>query len=154
MPNILRAIEVLVTSFNRSVRLKRISDKLLAALLDEHVSADLKIGSLADDVVTEAAERLKRRDRRFGEPDPVSPIDCKHDRILFVCSSSGGPPSKSHHVSVCADCGQFRVSASNTTKAGDESVRTVVTFDLATDEAVRAAGQYARYLKREEDEDQ
>jgi hypothetical protein len=74
----------------------------------------------------------------------ISPCDCKHEHTLFIQSSDGGPPMIREHVSLCRDCGQFRVSAQR------EGVTIVTTFTLPTWELVRAAGQYARLLETEE----
>lgn len=72
------------------------------------------------------------------------PIDCEHTRPLFVQSSSGGPPHRAEYVTVCPDCGRFRVSAA------EGGVTTVVTFDLPTRALVRAAGRYVLHLDKEE----
>lgn len=69
----------------------------------------------------------------------VSPIDCKHRKHLFICSSRWGGPDGSgrYHVSICADCGQFFVY-------GDQNGQHyAIKFDLVSDEAVEAAGKYA-----------
>lgn len=76
-------------------------------------------------------------------PDTISSIDCPHDRTLFIKSSTGGSPHRSEHVTVCAACGLFRVSAE------DDGVRIVTTFDLPTWPLVEAAGRYAWHLEEE-----
>lgn len=71
---------------------------------------------------------------------PISPIDCKHERTAFVSSMSGSPPPVREEISVCRDCGRFRVMAQQ------DGVTIVTTFELATWGQVDAAAQYARLL--------
>ncbi len=77
----------------------------------------------------------------------ISPTECQHKNTIFIQGSNytGVDCDHSRHtVSVCADCGQFSVW-------GDKNgVHFNVTFTLPTDELVQAAGQYARYLAKEE----
>ena len=75
---------------------------------------------------------------------PLSPCDCKHNVRLFVQESRSGPPSFREYISVCRDCGEFRVSVMK------EGVSVVTTFTLPTWELVVAASQYARLLDQED----
>lgn len=98
-------------------------------------------------LVDQVGERLGRGDidlEGVGMPPPVSPLDCKHGRRLFIQSGQGGPPSVREHVSLCPDCGQFHVSK----EVGGK--RITVDFELPTWELVIAAGQYARRLSAAE----
>ena len=101
-------------------------------------------GNDSSELAEEVADTIKAA--TTGEPagrPRISPIDCKHVRTRFIQSSDGGPPSYREHVSVCADCGQIRVSA----RKGGESFR--VEFSLSTPESVAAAGRYLEYLDSE-----
>lgn len=93
--------------------------------------------------IARAALALAGEESEPAKP-PISPVDCKHPRTLFIKSSDGGPPSFREHVSVCRDCGQFHVHASR------EGVHITTWFDLPTWELVQAASQFARLLDTDE----
>jgi hypothetical protein len=71
----------------------------------------------------------------------ISPCDCKHRRTLFIQSSRSSPPPRREYVTVCRDCGEFRVSVYQ----GGEAV--VSTFTLVTDKQVEAAARYVRFIE-------
>lgn len=73
--------------------------------------------------------------------------ECKHFRTLFIQSSEGGPPHMAEYVTVCPDCGEFKVTAAR------EGVTIVTRFTLPSWSHVRAASQYARILDAEESPD-
>lgn len=75
----------------------------------------------------------------------LSPSECRHTRREFVCSARGS--GGNYSVTVCADCGQFSVVGSD--EGGGNGFR--VTFALVTDEAVKAAGKWAKLIKAEEE---
>lgn len=69
----------------------------------------------------------------------ISPIDCKHPRTLLI-SSERGPSDRRAHAHICRECGLITVWIN-----GER-----MTFTLVSDEHVEAAGQYARFLSKQE----
>lgn len=77
----------------------------------------------------------------------MSLLDCKHrNRQLVSAMSSVGNerPDQSHHVYICLDCGEFTVH----TRVG--GVHATVSFALATEASVAAAGKWLEELKDED----
>lgn len=76
----------------------------------------------------------------------ISPSDCRHSRPLFISGSRdlSEHGSGSHTVTICPDCGLFFVTGWR------DGVGFKVTFDLATDETVEAAGKWCKLLDSEE----
>lgn len=71
---------------------------------------------------------------------PVSPTECRHRGMLFVQSFRS--LEYRSHVSLCPHCGVFMVHV-------DHGIGSAtVTFALSSDEELRAAGQYIRYIAR------
>lgn len=80
-------------------------------------------------------------------PLPPCPSECRHRRTRFIGShraSGVDRAPEAHFISVCADCGRFFVHG----HTGGVHFR--VEFELATDEALAAAGQYLRRLDAQE----
>jgi hypothetical protein len=73
----------------------------------------------------------------------ISPCDCRHVVRLFIQSGRSSADAAREHVTVCRDCGEFRVSA---TRGG---VTIVTTFTLPTWDLVAAASRYVRHLDME-----
>jgi len=72
--------------------------------------------------------------------EPVSPSTCKHRGALFIYSFRSAEYRS--HVSLCPLCGTFSVLVD----FGQDA--THLTFHLASDEELQAAGQYIRYITR------
>lgn len=117
---------------------------------------DATLGTIATAFgpVAEKCEKALKylRDQAGIDPDaakiagrePVSPCDCKHERTLFIQGGRGSPPPMREHVSLCADCGTFRVFRE---VAGE---RMKVQFQLVTAEHMEAAGQFIRLMAEEQ----
>lgn len=72
--------------------------------------------------------------------------DCKHKHIQFLSGSHGmgSGISYRHDVTICLDCGEFRVYGYKNGQTFD------ITFHLVTDEAIAAAGKYLAAIREDE----
>jgi hypothetical protein len=76
------------------------------------------------------------------ESIPPSPTGCSHWWTLCIQPVRSCDPSGCESITVCHDCGQFRISAHR------GGVPVVTTFELRAWDLVDAAAQYARRLDR------
>lgn len=77
---------------------------------------------------------------------PLSPSNCEHKHALFV--QAGNVVSTETHsreqVELCPDCGKFLIYGHK------DGVYFRITFTLPTPELVEAAGQFVKFLNREQ----
>lgn len=78
----------------------------------------------------------------------IAPMDCEHRKRMFLSGSHGVGDGLSyrHDVTLCPDCGEFRVFGYQ------NGERFNIEFTLNTDEAVQAAGRFLELLREDERE--
>lgn len=79
---------------------------------------------------------------------PLSRMDCDHRRAIFLSGQHGMGTGISyrHDVTLCPDCGEFRVFGYINGERFD------IRFALSGEDALTAAGQYMRLLREDERE--
>lgn len=93
-------------------------------------------------------ERDELRAKYLSSHQPLFPQDCDHRGSLFIQSGRGttGESYERTSVYLCRKCGQFSAFIDK------DGVQYTHEFALCTPEMIQAAGQWMRYLERDENQ--